>query len=376
VARSEGYVRQRSPGSWTITLSLGRDAAGKPQQLVKTIRGTKKDADAERARLILERDQGVDLRPETVTVGQLMDRWMESRRPYLNGATPETYDALIKTHIVPCLGKLKLRDVRPLHIEDLKTAVLAKGRSQKSALNVFRIAKAAFKQAVDWDLISRNPCDRVTPPRASTFRPFTPGPEQLGVILAEADQTPYGPIARLAALTGARQAELLRLRWRDVDWEHQRLTIRGTKTVASARLIDLAPLAMDLLHCQRQAEREKKLLLGSGAPCGTNDATIFTNVVGKPMDAGGLKRTWKRVIRKAEVGHVRFHDLRHCAASYMIAAGVPITMVSQRLGHSRVSTTTDIYAHVLPGMGREAAQVLENVMVSGWSRPAEGAQQA
>lgn len=80
------------------------------------------------------------------------------------------------------------------------------------------------------------------------------------------------------------------------------------------------------------------------------------------MDAGGLKRTWRRVIRDAEVGHVRFHDLRHCSATYIIQAAVPIPVVSQRLGHTRTSTTTDIYAHVLPGMGREAAEILERVM--------------
>lgn len=80
------------------------------------------------------------------------------------------------------------------------------------------------------------------------------------------------------------------------------------------------------------------------------------------MDAGGLKRTWRRIIRDANVGHVRFHDLRHCSATYMIQAGVPIPVVSQRLGHTRTSTTTDIYAHVLPGMGREAAEILERVM--------------
>ncbi len=90
------------------------------------------------------------------------------------------------------------------------------------------------------------------------------------------------------------------------------------------------------------------------------------------MDAGGLKRTWKRIVKKADVGHVRFHDLRHASATYLLRAGVPVQMVSQRLGHSRTSTTTDIYAHVLPGMGRAAAEALENVMVNRWSERKEG----
>ena len=92
---------------------------------------------------------------------------------------------------------------------------------------------------------------------------------------------------------------------------------------------------------------------------------MFTNLASKLIDAGGLKRTWRRILRDADVGHVRFHDLRHASATYLIQAGVPIPVVSQRLGHSRTSTTTDIYAHVLPGMGREAAQTIERVM-GGW----------
>ncbi len=120
--------------------------------------------------------------------------------------------------------------------------------------------------------------------------------------------------------------------------------------------------ATQLLLSHRLAEREKRLSLGPGANCGANDATIFTNLVGKPMDAAGLKRTWKRILKNAGVGHVRFHDLRHASATYMLQAGVPLQMVSQRLGHSRTSTTTDFYAHLLPGMGRQAAEALERVM--------------
>ena len=161
------------------------------------------------------------------------------------------------------------------------------------------------------------------------------------------------------------------LRWRHVDWEERRLTVPGTKTVSSARVVDLGPAAMELLSKQRTAEREKRLKLGPGANCGKDEATIFTNLAGKPVDAGGLKRTWRRIVRDAAVGHVRFHDLRHASATYLLRAGVPVQVVSQRLGHTRTSTTTDIYAHVMPGMGREAAEALEQQMVNGWSNARE-----
>ncbi len=312
--------------------------------------------------MIGERDGGVDLKPQTVTFGELTKRWLETRTPDLAASTAATYETLLRVHVEPVLGKVRLRDLKPLHIEAVKTAVLKAGQSQKSALNVFRLADAILKQAVKWQLISRNPADAVQAPRARRFIPYTPTPEELERLLTVADATSYGPVARLAALTGARQGEVLSLSWRDIDWQEQRLTVHGTKTQASARVVDLGPLAIDLLARHRKAEKAKRLALGPGTDCGADDATIFTNLVGKPMDAGGLKRTWKRIIRDAKVGHVRFHDLRHASATYMLQAGVPLQMVSQRLGHSRTSTTADVYSHVLPGMGRAAAEALERVM--------------
>lgn len=361
MANGEGYLRKRGNG-YVMTIYLGKDAAGKPRQLVKTMHGTEKEAQTEMARLILERNQGTDLKPQTVTVAELFQRWQTLRAPDLAPVTAATYSTLVKTHIIPVIGHLKLRDLKPLHIEAVKAKVIAAGRSQKSALNVHRLLNAVLKQAVLWQLLSRNPADGVQAPRPRRFIPHMPTPEELHKLINVADQTPYGPVARLAALTGARQGELLTLKWRDVDWTEQRLTVSGTKTVASARIVDLGDSAIAGLRAQRQAEKEKRLALGPGANCGSDDATIFTNAVGKPMDAGGLKRTWKRILRDAEVGHVRFHDLRHASATYMLQAGVPVKMVSERLGHSRTSTTTDTYAHIMPGMRRQAAEALERVM--------------
>ena len=112
--------------------------------------------------------------------------------------------------------------------------------------------------------------------------------------------------------------EVLRFEWRDIDWEARTLVVRGTKTKGSLRRIDLSEEAIQLLREHHRSELEKRLKLGPGATCGDGEATVFTNIVGKPVDAGGLKRTWKRIIRDAKVGHVRFHDLRHAAATYLL----------------------------------------------------------
>ncbi|HLF77345.1 MAG TPA: tyrosine-type recombinase/integrase [Dehalococcoidia bacterium] len=361
MANGEGYLRKRGKG-YAMTIFLGKDENGKPRQMVHTFHGSEKDVKAEMARLIAERNQGVDLKPKEATFLELTQRWRDSHYPNLAESTSSTYETLLNVHALPILGASKLQDLKPLHVEAVKTAMTKKGCSQKSALNVFRLVSAILKQGVRWQLLYRNPADGVIPPRPRRYVAQAPTLAELAKVLATADDTPYGSVARLAALSGARQGELLSLTWRDVDWQAQTLTVRGTKTQSSLRKVDLGDVAVNLLRDHHKHELEKRLKLGPGADCGSNEATIFTNQVGKPMDAGGLKRTWKRIIRDAGVGHLRFHDLRHASATYMLQAGVPVQMVSARLGHSRTSTTTDIYAHVLPGMGRHAAEVLEKVM--------------
>lgn len=372
MAHGQGYLRQRSVGSWTLTLSLGKDATGKPRQAVKTVRGTKQEAQRELARMVAERDRGVDLRPERLTVKELAIRWLEAKRLNLAASTAVSYEGLLRLHVYPVIGNVRLRDLKPLHIEAVKTRVTAGGASQKLALNVFRTLNALLKQGVRWQLLSVNPCVAVDAPRPRPFKPHVPTPAELKRLFAAADATQYGPLVRLAALSGARQGELLRLRWRDVDWDGRRLSIPGTKTAASLRIVDLGPETIALLSKWRRAEREKRLKLGAGATCGSDDSSIFTNFVGGPVDAGGLKRKWRRIVREADVGHIRFHDLRHASATYLMKAGIPVPIVSERLGHSRTSTTTDIYGHVMPGMGREAAEVLEREMVKTWSKVQRG----
>ena len=372
MAHGQGYLRQRSAGSWTITVFLGKDAKGKPRQVTKTVRGTKQDAQRELACMVADRDRGVDLRPERLTVGELAERWLASKRANLAASTAVSYAGLLRLHALPYIGGVRLRDLKPLHVEAVKSKVTQGGGSQKLALNVFRVVNALLKQGVRWQLLSVNPCAAVDAPRPRPFKPHVPTPAELDRLFAAADATRYGPLVRLATLSGARQGELLRLRWRDVDWEERRLAIRGTKTQASARVVDLGPETLALLARWRMAEREKRLKLGPGATCGSDDAPIFTNFVGGTVDAGGLKRTWRRIVRDADVGHVRFHDLRHASATYLLKAGVPVPIVSERLGHSRTSTTTDIYGHVMPGMGREAAEVIEREMVKAWSKAQGG----
>src|SRR5688572_7381929 len=126
MANGEGYLRQRANGTWTMTIFLGKDEKGKPRQLVRTSHGSKRDAQAEMARLVRERDQGIDLRPQTTTFKEVMDRWLKVRSPDLAPSTASTYETLLRVHVEPVIGRIKLQDLKPLHIENVKSGVLSK----------------------------------------------------------------------------------------------------------------------------------------------------------------------------------------------------------------------------------------------------------
>ena len=163
MANGEGYLRKRGRG-YVMTIFLGKDKKGKPHQLVRTFHGSEKEARKEMARLIAERDRGVDLRPQEATFAELTQRWRESHYPNLSESTAATYETLLSNHVIPVIGKLRLQDLRPLHVEAVKLAVTKKGRSQKSALNVYRLVNAILKQGVRWQLLARNPAEAVEPP--------------------------------------------------------------------------------------------------------------------------------------------------------------------------------------------------------------------
>jgi integrase len=366
VAAARGHIKARRNG-FAVIVNYGRDpVTGKRRQVWRSA-ATKDEAERLRTRLLAERDGGGFAVDGKATLKTFLTGWLESRiaSGELAESTAEVYTLIVNRRIIPVLGNVRLRDLTPAHVERLKVEEADAGRSTKSALNTFRLLDQAIRGAVHLGLISVNPCVRVRAPRPRRYTATIPTTAQLSEILdaADAEGGSIGPLCRLAAWTGARQGELINLRWTNVDSERRRLTLPGTKTRASARVIDIGPDACELLRSHRQAQKERGLLLGAPALFGGDGAYVFTSQVGSRLERHNLQRTWSRILKTAKVTeHVRFHDLRHAAASLMIGAGLPIVAVSAMLGHSRVSTTLDVYAHLMPGQGEEAALLLEDLI--------------
>ena len=212
-----GHIRKRSKTSWAVVVDLGRDpGTGKRNRLWRSVKGTKRDAQALLTQLLTQRDAGVA--PSRTTVHAFLDRWLEDyARPNTAPKTYRTYSDLVSHHLKPALGAIRLSAVRPDHIQTAYKAIGAKGLSPTTVLHCHRILREALQHAVKWQLVARNPADLVDPPRANRHEIPALDLGQIARLLACARQTEYGALVELALLTGLRQGEILALRWHDAD---------------------------------------------------------------------------------------------------------------------------------------------------------------
>jgi integrase len=369
-----GHIRKRSKTSWAVVVDLGRHpGTGKRQRLWRSVKGTKRDAEALLAQLLVQKDTGVA--PSRGTVQAFLDRWLEDyAKTNTAPKTYRTYSDLVSRHLKPALGAIRLSALRPEHIQTAYKAIGAKGLSPTTVLHCHRILRQALQHAVKWQVLARNPADAADPPRPNRYEIPMLDPGQIAHLLACARETEHGPLVELALMTGLRQGELLGLRWQDVDLEAGNLRVtrslqrldglhfREPKTRGSRRSVALSPGTVLLLREHRADQRAARQLAGGAYE---DHDLIFATAIGTPIDPRNLLRAWKKVTAAAGQSGLRFHDLRHAHASLMLAQGTHPKIVSERLGHSGVRITLDTYSHVLPNLQREAAAQLDQFALGG-----------
>ncbi len=371
-----GHLRRRGPGTWAVVVELGRDPEGKRRQKWHTVHGTKADAERELTRILHELDTGLYAEPERLTVAAYLERWLtDYARANTSPRTYQRYRELIDSYITPRIGHLALTKLRPLHVQGLEADLLANGRqrrreggpsglSPRTVLHVHRVLATALRQAVRWQMIPRNPADAVRPPCPTRPEIHTLTEEETALLLQAAKGSRlYAPVL-LALTTGLRRGELLALRWEDVDLESgtlrvvQNLTVtqeglvfKTPKTAKSRRSVALPALAVEALREHRKQQSEERLRLG---PVWQDHALVFPGLDGRPWHPDLFTSGFHDLTLRAGL-RVRLHDLRHTHATQLLKAGIHPKVVSERLGHSTIGITLDIYSHVLPGMQEEAA---------------------
>lgn len=362
-AHGEGSIRKRADGRWEARLSLAngkrRSFFGKTQREVQQ-KLLKARHDQANGLLVSGPDQ---------TVGQFLGTWVEgTARLRVKQRTYTSYRQLIHNHLIPALGRLHLTKLAPPHLTHFYQVKLETGLSARTVLHCHRVLHSALVDALRWGLISRNVCDMVTPPRAARHEFTVLTIAQAQHLLVGAQTEPLGSLYILALLTGARLGELLALHWDVVDWRQRTIQIRGTlyrgevflpKTAKSRRTIALAPAAYAALKRQRTQQVQARLAAGG---VWQDTGFIFTSTAGTPLDEANARHAFTAALGRMGLPRIRFHDLRHSFATFMLAQGEPIKTVQDALGHAAAATTLDVYGHVLAGAQRAAVNRLGAVL--------------
>lgn len=367
-ANGEGSIYQRkTDGRWCASLSLDR---GKRKHFLGHSRS---DVAEQLAAAVAARDKGAIITSGRKNVGEFMNAWLVAVKPSLRERTLVRYEQYVRLHVVPDIGKTQLAKLTPQHLQRLYSKKTDEGLSPTTVHHLHATIHKALAMAVRWNLVHRNVADFVDPPRPNHHEMSTLSPEQARTLLNAAYGDRLEALYVLAITTGMRQGELLGLRWRDVNLVDAMVQVCGsmqalrgglriteTKTAGSRRHVMLSQQPLEALRRHRVTQAGERLRVG--AAWEDNDL-VFANSVGRPIAAGQLlRRSFEPLLKRAGLPRIRFHDLRHTSATLLLGQGVHAKIVAEMLGHTKISTTLDLYSHVTPTMQRQAAEAFDHIL--------------
>jgi integrase len=360
-------MRNRGGDAWELRIYRGLDPdTGRQRWSTKTVHGSRRYAQAQLAEFV---GTVREAEAQAGTIGDLLERWFDAASPHWAPSTVSQTRSVIRRHLQPHLGHLPVSKLTTADIDDLYGHLRRHGGHNSGPLTagtvnrIHVVLHRALAQALRWDWIWINPASAATPPRYQPSEIRPPSAQQVATLLAFAEQSdpPLGVFLRLAATTGARRSQLLGLRWPDVDLAHGALSftralIEGpdgpvltpTKTRRTYRVeLDDASIAALRTHLHART---------------TDAGFVFAHTDARPWLPNFVTKRYITARTAAGLPRFRLHDLRHFMATQMLAAGVPIVTVSQRLSHARASTTLNVYAHAVPGGDQQAAETLARIL--------------
>lgn len=376
----KGHITKKRD-RYYVVLELERDpATGKRHR--KWIGGyqTKREAQKVLTEKLHEMQTGTYVEPAKETVGEYLTRWLEDKRAQIRPSTYRVYEWLLRVHIRPGIGSVELSKLRPQHLQRLYTTLLSgeSGKrpiSARTVLHIHLVIHEALERAVRWGLVGRNVADAVDPPRPEQYRGGVWTPEEAGRFLrrAQEDEPRWYVAFVLAIMTGMRKGEILALRWRDIDFDHGIARVNQTaypapgggvyfqepKTDRSRRAVALSPETVQALLGHRDMQKKDREFYGGEYQ---DHDLIVCRDDGRPMPARSLDHIFERLVKRAGVPRIRFHDIRHTHASLLLSQGVHPKIVSERLGHSTVNITMDLYSHILPGIQEQVAAQVDEII--------------
>lgn len=368
---NEGSIHHRKDGRWVAVVHLGYEQGRRRR---KSLYGQTRQEVAEKLTAALKTKQdGLPQTAERQTVQRFLANWLETVRPSLRPKTYIGYEAVIRLHILPSLQRVPLSRLQPYHLQRLYQERLTAGLAPMTVRHIHALLHRSLRDAHRWGLVARNVADLVDAPRAPRNELRTLNRQEASRLLAAARADRLDALYVLALTTGMRQGELLALRWRDLDLNAATAKVGGSlqridgklsivepKTSSSWRQVALTTAAVEALRRHRAVQAEERL--GLGAAWEDRDL-VFANEAGRPIDVRNLmRRSFLPLLERASLPRIRFHDLRHTAATLLLEQGTHPKLVAELLGHSRIATTIDLYSHVTPAMHRQAAATMDALL--------------
>lgn len=316
-------------------------------------------------------ESGLNWDGAKIAVGEYLERWLMDIKGSIRPKTWRQYSGIVHNHIQPMLSQVKLRDLQPFHVQQVYNQLREQGKSQRTVQLVHSVLHRALVVAEKHGLIGRNPAGVVDPPKVIFKEMQVLNDTQARLLLIAAQGHRYETLFHLAITTGLRQGELLGLKWEDIEWASGIIHVRrqlqrvpgdglrfsSPKTQAGSRMIQIGSVTMRQL-----AEHRKRQEVERRRGAWQEHEMVFPSSIGTPTGQRRLHHYFKRLLKKAELPNIRFHDLRHTAATLMLLNGIPLIVVSRRLGHSKPSVTLDIYGHYIPGMQEQAADLMDELV--------------
>jgi integrase len=406
--QNEGSIYRTNDGRWRGAVSRGwkTNAEGKPVPIRKWLTGeTRAEVSRKLTDELKRKEQGLPMVGERQTVGEFMKHWLEHVvKTKVRPKTFESYEWITEKHLIPHLGRIPLAKLTPQQLqafinERLKSGRLPKAKKEhetesaaaaapeqtgtppsepdpslkpRTVQHIHATLRTALDQAEQWGLVARNVASLVNAPRVQRLEVEPLSPDEARKFLEAVRDDRLEALYSVATAIGLRQGEALGLRWPDIDLVAKTLTVQNAlqrvdgklqlvevKTKKSRRTVNLPQFAVSALwrHQARQ-EQERQF---AGDRWG-DTGFVFTTTVGTPLDGSTVTHRFQRALKAAGMRRIRFHDLRHSAASLLLAQGVHPKVVQEIGGWSNIQIVLDTYSHLIPALKSEAAEKMDSML--------------
>jgi integrase len=350
---------------WYYVIELGKDENGKRQQKKQRGFATKKEAEKAMREAITAWEKGTYIEPSKMLFREYITDWLNDKKNSVKKQTWEGYEVLIRTHIIPVLGNVKVSSLTPNILQKFINDLMDSHLAPSSVRKIYAILNNALSKAEKWGMIPKNVASLIEKPKLIKTEMKVWDKEEVNRFLDVAKEDRLHIAFLLAITTGMRQGEILGLKWEDIDFKEGTLSIKRIlshngkellsegKTKSSIRTIYLDNVTIEALKHHRTMILQEKLVSGQDY---RDHNLIICTTKGTSVNPRNLSRKWKELIKMSGIEEIRFHDLRHSHATLMMEQGVNPKVVAERLGHSDVRLTMNIYTHVLPSLQKQVAE--------------------